>query len=60
VRAVRLRYLDASRQWLEQWPPPATPRPQPNRASRLRPLAVEITLDISDYGELKRLVEVPG
>jgi hypothetical protein len=26
----------------------------------LRPLAVEITLVLSDYGELRRLVEVPG
>lgn len=60
LRAVRLRYMDSSRQWLEQWPPPATPRLQPNRASRLRPIAVEITLDTSDFGEIKRLVEVPG
>jgi hypothetical protein len=26
----------------------------------MRPLAVEITLVLADYGELRRFVEVPG
>ncbi len=60
LRAVRLRYMDASRQWLDQWPPPGSPRTPPNRASRQRPIAVEITLETTDFGTLTRLVEVPG
>ncbi|MCC6173138.1 MAG: type II secretion system minor pseudopilin GspJ [Gammaproteobacteria bacterium] len=58
--AVRLRYMDLSRQWLEQWPPPGTPAQRPGRASRLLPVAVEITLETRDFGTVTRLVEVPG
>ena len=60
LRAVRLRYMDLSRQWLDQWPPPNTPRPSANRASRLRPIAIEVTLETADFGTVRRLVEVPG
>jgi len=59
LRAVRFRYMDASRQWLDQWPAPNTPR-LVGKGSRSRPIAVEITLDTTDFGTLTRLVEVPG
>jgi len=59
LRAVRLRYMDQSRQWLDQWPPPNQPR-LIGQGSRARPIAVEITLDTTDFGTLTRLVEVPG
>lgn len=59
VRSVRFRYMDAARQWLEQWPPTNTPRP-PAQQLRMRPIAVEITLDTTDFGVLTRLVEVVG
>ncbi|MCP5327903.1 MAG: type II secretion system minor pseudopilin GspJ [Sinobacteraceae bacterium] len=58
--AVRFRYMDLSRQWLDQWPPPGTPQQLPGRASRLLPIAVEITLETRDFGTVTRLVEVPG
>ena len=35
----------------------ATPAPD---ASRLRPIAVEITLELEDWGKIMRLVEVAG
>ena len=57
VERIEVRYLDAGRQWDTQWPPLGGTG---DRAFRLRPLAVEITLVLEDYGELKRLVEVPG
>jgi general secretion pathway protein J len=60
LRTVRFRYMDQSRQWLDQWPPPGTPRQQPGKASRLRPIAVEISLETADFGTVTRLVEVPG
>jgi general secretion pathway protein J len=60
LRAVRFRYMDQSRQWLDQWPPPGTQPTRPGRASRLRPVAVEITLETTDFGTVTRLVEVPG
>jgi general secretion pathway protein J len=58
LRAVRLRYLDAAGQWQEQWPPSGTGTPA--LRLRMRPIAVEITLDTEDYGVIVRLVEVPG
>jgi general secretion pathway protein J len=60
LRAVRFRYMDASRQWLDQWPAPNMPRIPPGKGSRSRPIAVEITLETADFGTLTRLVEVPG
>lgn len=59
VRSVRLRYMDAARQWLEQWPPGSTPRP-PSQQLRMRPIAVEVTLETVDFGVVVRLVEVAG
>lgn len=58
LRAVRLRYLDAAGQWQEQWPPSSAGTPA--LRLRMRPIAVEITLDTEDYGVIVRLVEVPG
>lgn len=59
VRGVRLRYMDAARQWIEQWPPPGSPRPLPQRL-RMRPIAVEVTLELEDFGRIVRLIEVAG
>jgi general secretion pathway protein J len=59
LRGARLRYLDVTGEWLPQWPPPTSSLP-PQRRQRLRPLAVEITLDTEDFGPLVRIVEVPG
>jgi general secretion pathway protein J len=57
VVRVEIRYMNPGREWVPQWPPL-------NSASafgfRMRPLAVEITVELADYGELRRLVEVPG
>jgi general secretion pathway protein J len=57
IERIEVRYMDAGRQWDTQWPPLGGTG---DRAFRLRPLAVEITLVLEDYGELKRLIEVPG
>jgi len=59
VRSVRLRYMDAARQWLDQCPPVSSPRP-PAQRLRMRPVAVEITIETNDFGRLVRLVEVAG
>jgi general secretion pathway protein J len=59
LRGARLRYLDVTGEWLVQWPPPNASLP-PQRLQRLRPLAVEVTLDTVDFGPLVRIVEVPG
>lgn len=59
LRGARLRYLDVTGEWLVQWPPPNSSLP-PQRVQRLRPLAVEVTLDTLDFGPLIRIIEVPG
>lgn len=57
VRALEFRFLDPGGQWQEQWPPLGT---APELGRRLRPLAVEIILELDDWGRISRLVEVPG
>lgn len=57
VDSVKLRFMDSNRRWHEQWPPLGYSGPD---QMRLRPIAVEITLELEDWGEIKRLVEVAG
>lgn len=57
VERVSLRFMDANRRWHEQWPPLGYSAPD---QMRVRPIAVEITLELEDWGEIKRLVEVAG
>ncbi len=59
VRSAQLRYMDGARQWSEQWPPPGAARVAAQRL-RLRPIAVEITLETADFGRIVRLIEVAG
>ena len=53
VKAVSFRFLTDARQWIDQWPPPGA------ADLRLRPFAVEITLDLEDWGRVVRIIEVP-
>jgi general secretion pathway protein J len=57
VERIEIRYMNSSREWIAEWPPFNNTR---DFDLTDRPLAVEITLVLSDYGELRRLVEVPG
>lgn len=57
VKSLKFRFLDANRTWHDQWPPLGY---SPADAPWVRPIAVEVTLDLEDWGELKRLVEVSG
>lgn len=57
VKRMELRFMDGNRSWHEQWPPLGYSAPD---APQLRPIAVEITLELEDWGEIKRLVEVAG
>jgi general secretion pathway protein J len=59
VRNVRFRFLNQSREWVERWPAsdgvganPATDRPLP--------AAVEVILELEDWGEIRRVIEVAG
>lgn len=53
VESVSFRYMDADREWQDQW--------NPGRSDlRIRPMAIEVVIRLQDYGELRRLVEVAG
>lgn len=60
VEEVRWRFLDATRQWQDRWPPRA--RQSGDRASLAAvppPLAVELILVTRDWGELRLLFRTP-
>lgn len=56
VKAVELRFMDKGQQWQPQWPSVSA---APGAAPTL-PRAVEITLDLEDWGRLSRIFEVAG
>ena len=57
VRSVTFRFLDPSRSWVDRWPEAQTPDAA---SARLRPAAVEVVIELEDWGEVRRLLEVPG
>ncbi len=57
VKSVSLRFMGADRDWKEQWPPLGY---SGRDASFVRPLAVELTLELEDWGTITRLIEVSG
>ncbi len=58
VRSVKLRFMDSGRQWHETWPAQRNTSSE-HMAFRQRPIAVEVTLELEDWGEIVRIVEVP-
>ena len=57
VERIEIRYMNAGREWVTQWPALGSAG---DTGLRSRPMAVEITIVLTDYGELKRLIEVAG
>jgi len=55
VKSIRMRFMDGQKQWQEQWPPLNAP---PATVARARPVAVEVKLELEDFGEITRLIEV--
>ncbi len=55
VERVELRFLDAEHEWVPDWPPL-----QAEAQAESLPLAVEIRLQLKDWGELTRLIPLPG
>ena len=64
VAKVSFRFMDGNQAWQTQWPSQDAQVPVPATSAlaplRLRPIAVEITVELKDWGKLVRLVEVPG
>ena len=59
VKSVTFRYMDVSRQWRDTWPPASAVANQAQLNLRHRPIAIEVTLELNDYGKLVRVLEVP-
>lgn len=57
VKSVTLRYMDVSFNWRDQWPPQALAG-DPNVNLRVRPIAVEVTLELEDWGTIVRVIEI--
>lgn len=57
VERADIRYLTDGREWIAEWPQLGNTE---ETGFYERPLAVEITLVLEDYGEIRRLVEVSG
>lgn len=60
VQGFTIRFMNDGRQWQDTWPPQ-----QPNaegelRFQRWRPVAVEVTLQLADWGTITRIIEVAG
>jgi len=51
IRSIRFRFLDTDKEWHSNWPPPDT---QSITIDQL-PLAMEVTLELTDWGRLSRL-----
>lgn len=62
VRGFRVRYMNQARQWQEEWPAagPAMGNATSEQLLRGRPIAVEVTLELEDWGTITRLVEIAG
>ncbi len=57
VERVEFRYLTNGREWIAEWPQFSNTADQ---NLYVRPLAVEVTIVLEDFGEIRRIVEVPG
>jgi general secretion pathway protein J len=60
VRSFKLRFYSDGRNWQESWPPASLGASRSEREQRWRPIAVEVTLELEDWGTITRIIEVPG
>lgn len=57
IESLSLRFLDEKRQWREDWPS-INNSAATTGGTISPPIAVEVTLKMNDWGEIKRLVKV--
>jgi general secretion pathway protein J len=57
VKTLELRFMNKSRAWQEQWPGSGS---QNSGNAEERPIAVEISIELEDWGRIQRIVEVAG
>ena len=60
ARSLRLRFLDERGEWIADWPAPQAAGSGDRAILRSRPRAIEVSLITERYGEIRRVIEVPG
>ncbi len=58
IKAVDLRFMDANKQWQTQWPDPNLSGT--GQSLPAMPRAVEVSIDLEDWGRIRRIFEVVG
>jgi len=58
VKQVDLRFMDENHDWQPQWPPANNGNPA--QVTPDMPHAVEVTVDLEDWGRVRRVFEVVG
>lgn len=60
ITALRWRYLDAEGEWQTQWPAALANGPATAQTLARLPRAVEVQFEFANWGELRRLFELPA
>jgi general secretion pathway protein J len=60
VKNFSLRFMDAGHQWQTQWPVPTLGLGQQDLMLRIRPVAVEVTIEFEGIGVIMRHIEIAG
>ena len=62
VKSLSFRFMDQSHTWQQQWPAQTAVAGgfAQQQTLRSRPIAVEITLELDDWGKIVRILEVAG
>jgi len=59
VKSVTIQYMDLTHNWQAQWPPSTVVGMAALESSlRIRPIAVQVTIDTEDFGKIVRIFEV--
>jgi len=58
---VSFQFMDLTHTWQTLWPPATVAGAQALESSlRIRPIAVQVTIDTEDFGQVVRIFEVAG
>ena len=61
VKSITFQFMDVNRVWQATWPPTTVQGMVAAELSlRIRPIAVQVTVDTEDWGKITRLFEVAG
>lgn len=61
LKSITFQFMDLTHTWQTLWPPATVAGAQALEGSlRIRPIAVRVTIDTEDYGQLVRIFEVAG